>query len=289
MGYKYTVNEQFFRCINTEKKAYWLGFLLADGCVDSTLTRLSIGLSTKDRAHLEKFRRDINCTHPILDREIKAKYKSSTIVLYSPKLVSQLTTYNITPRKSLTAKPFEVRKNLQKHYWRGVFDGDGGIDKKPYAISLAGSIPVCESFCKWLISDLDFTKDDLRFYGNTHKNYATVGFTGRERMLKFLSYIYVGAETYLDRKYLSYKKMQNKSLSRCRYTEEEIERALEMHQGGLTTNQVVAVTGVRDTHNIIRWAKQRGIQTLTTSQSRWLDKNTINVGEVDIYKRESDK
>lgn len=30
---KYSVNEIFFEVINTEEKAYWLGFIFADGCV----------------------------------------------------------------------------------------------------------------------------------------------------------------------------------------------------------------------------------------------------------------
>ena len=30
---KYNVNHDFFESINTEERAYWLGFISADGCI----------------------------------------------------------------------------------------------------------------------------------------------------------------------------------------------------------------------------------------------------------------
>lgn len=57
-GKKYTFNEDFFNSIDTEEKAYWLGFIVADGCVHKDKNnnyRLSIGLHDKDITHLHKF------------------------------------------------------------------------------------------------------------------------------------------------------------------------------------------------------------------------------------------
>ena len=49
---KYALNEAFFEIIDSEEKAYWLGFIAADGCVYRRT--LSINLNIKDKAHLEK-------------------------------------------------------------------------------------------------------------------------------------------------------------------------------------------------------------------------------------------
>jgi hypothetical protein len=62
----------FFDKINTEEKAYWLGFIAADGCVTDKGC-LQILLSRKDRDHLELFKKHINGEHPVRDGVIKRK------------------------------------------------------------------------------------------------------------------------------------------------------------------------------------------------------------------------
>ena len=60
----------FFENIDTEEKAYWLGFMYADGYIISNNGRygqeqIGITLSTKDLGHLEKFKQSIEATNPI--------------------------------------------------------------------------------------------------------------------------------------------------------------------------------------------------------------------------------
>lgn len=58
---KYSVNENYFQDINSCEKAYWLGFIAADGCVTHTGGReggskvLVFNLNERDKGHLEKF------------------------------------------------------------------------------------------------------------------------------------------------------------------------------------------------------------------------------------------
>ena len=65
---KYTFDENFFKNIDTEDKAYWLGFFYADGCVrvrkESSESKLK--LSIKDIDHLEKFKKSLNGNNKIL-------------------------------------------------------------------------------------------------------------------------------------------------------------------------------------------------------------------------------
>ena len=48
---KHNLNKEYFKNIDTEEKAYWLGFIAADGCVykmSKNAHRLQINLSYKD-------------------------------------------------------------------------------------------------------------------------------------------------------------------------------------------------------------------------------------------------
>ena len=57
---RYSLNERYFEKIDNNNKAYWLGFIAADGCVSNKKggRYLYIELSRKDRDHLEKFKEE---------------------------------------------------------------------------------------------------------------------------------------------------------------------------------------------------------------------------------------
>src|ERR1700722_6649692 len=57
------MNEDYFSNIDTEEKAYWLGFIAADGGVYAN--KLAINLGEKDELHLYKFIECINSTSPV--------------------------------------------------------------------------------------------------------------------------------------------------------------------------------------------------------------------------------
>jgi hypothetical protein len=48
-------NRHIFDEIDNEEKAYWLGFIVADGYLNSDRNMLRIKLGNKDKNHLEKF------------------------------------------------------------------------------------------------------------------------------------------------------------------------------------------------------------------------------------------
>lgn len=60
---KYVYNKDYFEKINTSEKAYWLGFLYADGCITrfykgEVLKSMSLEITLKDAdcEHLIKFK-----------------------------------------------------------------------------------------------------------------------------------------------------------------------------------------------------------------------------------------
>ena len=68
---KHKVNEKYFDKINSQEKAYWLGFLWADGSIYKTATRssgnnrLNITQQKSEIDHLKKFKKSINCDYDI--------------------------------------------------------------------------------------------------------------------------------------------------------------------------------------------------------------------------------
>ena len=133
---RYSFNEHFFS-EDSEKSFYWAGFIAADGCLKKhgNSDELDIGLSIIDKDHLEKFRYDINSTHPIRETMIKNSKqnkrwndtKRSEIQLLSKYLPKDLGKFNIVPRKSLiyTFPEWLISHSLLNHFMRGYFDGDG--------------------------------------------------------------------------------------------------------------------------------------------------------------------
>ena len=48
-------NRHIFENIDTEEKAYWLGFILADGYLNTDKHMVRIKLGDVDKKHIEKF------------------------------------------------------------------------------------------------------------------------------------------------------------------------------------------------------------------------------------------
>jgi hypothetical protein len=122
----YSLDETAFDEIN-EASAYWIGFLTADGNVrynrDGCCV-ISLGLAEKDAAHVELFREFLGTSKPI--RRFVAKgFGMAKLEVYSAALGRRLAEFGVTPRKSLTAKVVGLEDN--RHFWRGVVDGDGTV------------------------------------------------------------------------------------------------------------------------------------------------------------------
>lgn len=197
----YSCSEDFFETIDSEEKAYWLGFIAADGCVSGN--RLKLGLSSKDRDHLVKLLNSLNSSHLIHDDFTKNKtllYPRSSINIQSKKIVSDLIQYGINERKSLSLilSVELINPELHRHIWRGILDGDGCItqSKNRWNISLLGSYQVISEFIKF-----------LKLYHATEKipqprgNIFTVRYGAAKDIAIISNILYDNISIYLDRKY----------------------------------------------------------------------------------------
>lgn len=133
----------YFHEINTPEKAYWLGFIYADGWVVSNTARrnyeLGIQLQSTDDEHLRRFVTAIRGTHKITYAD-HTKYicghpeqsvtHVTTVRIYSKQIVSDLIRHGVVERKTQSAI-FPTVDKFFMDFLRGYFDGDGCLYVAP--------------------------------------------------------------------------------------------------------------------------------------------------------------
>lgn len=214
---KYKCNENYFENIDSEDKAYWLGFLFADGYVNKRpgSDRLILALSTKDKKHIELFKKSINSENPIIDSIIKTgimKGKEySKISITSNKLISDLENLGCTSKKSLTLKFPNLKKELIPHFIRGYFDGDGSVFLSNEKHWRNGTItPVIHfRFCGTK-EFLEVINKEINLSGRISQAKQSKAFEltykRNKKVIHFYQYLYNNSTIFLHRKHEVFKK-----------------------------------------------------------------------------------
>lgn len=212
---KLRFNENVFDSIDTEEKAYWLGFIFADGCICShkegkkPTYKFEITLAGEDVEHLRKFNKFMeHCEDNVKYKPVK--YKDTIRDCYrwavtNKHLWETLNSYGCTPNKSLTLEFPDISifkdPKLVIHFIRGYFDGDGCIsfcDKthtKP-TIGVVGTKDFLNKIQEYTLNrNVTLTKNHSK--NEATKVYACNGMS----CLAFLYMLYYKSNIYLDRKY----------------------------------------------------------------------------------------
>jgi intein-encoded DNA endonuclease-like protein len=209
---RYVVNDLYFDNIDTEEKAYWLGFLFADGYIRERKTgnSLEIKLSVKDSKHLELFRDSLESNHQIVYSENKVKYKGGFSVaemchlaIYSSKLVSSIKKQGVHSRKTFTIKKPDIKPELIHHFIRGYFDGDGCFTYIKNIKNATNIACASNDFREFLIEELHRNDINIKYYGGIQ-----LYLQNKIDNLKFYDYIYKNSTIYLDRKKEKYEEFR---------------------------------------------------------------------------------
>lgn len=202
------VNENYFDNIDCENKAYWLGFIFADGNV-SDENRIEIGLHIDDFSHLEKFKKDIEYVGEIKN---KKGTNSCRITFRNKKLVNTLKKYGVCENKSKTKEfPKNIPNEYIKDFVRGYFDGNGSIIKRNRNNEIRYSLGICsgsEKFLTDMLNEVSFKYTKLY----KDKRSSCYYYEWRKDCKKHLEYLYKDSEIYLDRKYSLYKEVINNAV-----------------------------------------------------------------------------
>ena len=224
---KYSCNDNFFNIIDTEEKAYWLGFLYADGYINNKRKhsnyKVGIAISEKDREHLEKFKKAIQYTGNIKiyspslgENSYNGTKNYCRILITSPTMAEDLIKKGCFVDKTNSLYyPDEtiLPKELECHFIRGLIDGDGSLIitnlfkenvHKEFEFSFTGTKSMCQGILRFL------GKENLalckRHKNRDNDNYS-LSIGGNKQVLKIVSSLYENASVYLDRKYEKYLKM----------------------------------------------------------------------------------
>lgn len=222
--YPYYCDYHYFDAINTEEKAYWLGFLIADGWINKNDKTgagvVGIELQYGDIGHLKKFNKSISGNYQITDRwragqfsHNDKKYHECVIRIFSRIMYDSLEYLGFTSDKSLTVGFPNIESVLIRHMVRGYFDGDGrfGLSNNRLSVSF---ITASKRLNDDLIKILRSQQIEIHEYTTTNKETGTFMYvpeiTNNINRIKFLDWIYQDASIYLDRKYYKYLKAKQK-------------------------------------------------------------------------------
>lgn len=196
-------NENIFQTVDCHQKAYWLGFLAADGNV-SKHGQLSLQLAAKDLDHLKKFYQFMGGKSKItkiITHLDKNKYIGYRVSFKSNKLIQDLAKYNILPAKSKTLTlPNNIPIQYLPSFILGLVDGDGSFFKSNNKLnfSLISSIDCCNQVKQILIEHAKV--NNIKLYPSS-PGMAYLTYCGNNNIYKIAKFLYSNQpEIYLKRK-----------------------------------------------------------------------------------------
>lgn len=230
-------NHNYFKNIDTEGRAYFLGLLFADGSIESNFNSwvIRIGLQSQDKHILDSFKKELKYDGNLYESKNRFSLKISSKVLGD-----DLIKHGCIPKKSLILKrPSTVPYNLIWHFIRGVFDGDGSL-----TISGRGA-----RFLIYGTKDLlDYIAEVIKLELNIHstviktESIYMLSVSGNRQVTKLLEKLYNNANFYLIRKYnkkLELEELQ-KNIRPMRVREEavDIQNIIKDYENGMKIKDI---------------------------------------------------
>ena len=201
--YNIGVKQDFFENIDNEYKAYFLGLLIADGCIFKFCKNtmfVMLSLQERDSYMVENFAKVVGANRKVL---VDKRDNSKSITISSNKMASDLSKYGVIEKKTFSTYLPMIRKDLMKHLVRGILDGDGNVGKRftnkgnvRWQIAFCGSERLMIEIKNFLVYELDVY--DIKVC--KEKNIYSIRWTSKEDFLKICDYLYEGSNIYLIRK-----------------------------------------------------------------------------------------
>lgn len=203
-------NVDIFKIIDSEEKAYWLGFLSADGCVYKG--SIKINLQARDKNHLEKFKKFVGVKNIDVRIYIENGREYADFSFGCIPMVENLKQYGVVENKSLKLQPpiGLIPEEFYLDWVRGYIDGDGGISYSKKNNRWQSYVNSTKEVCQWIVEILELNTKPFRqkHYG-VYDNVWRIHFNGRINVYKAWNKMFHNnkATIYLDRKYEMYKKL----------------------------------------------------------------------------------
>jgi hypothetical protein len=199
---RFRLNVSVFDNIDSEAKAYWLGFIMADGwVVIKPCYAFGLKLSRKDEEHVLLFRDFIESEHHVY--YVGSDRQHCLLRITSKDFVLALIRRGVVPRKSqLLEYPNFVPTYLERHFIRGYFDGDGWItvNRNGLAFGIVGRPTFLRRIQKALIESCGLRETKLQFDKRHQGDTASLIYGGNVQCRRIYGYLYDGATVFLKRK-----------------------------------------------------------------------------------------
>lgn len=213
-----SVNDRFFQTIDTEEKAYWLGFIFADGYA-AQKAPWTVVVQSIDTEHLQKLADAIEYMGTIKMTKgggYEGSQPQGRLVICRKTMCEDLIRWG---RYESPMRIPDIPTHLIRHFIRGYFDGDGSVymqnttastNKKKYPY-LAAQIIGEESFLKE-IEEVFRCWTMTVTYKNSKTDYMKyMCIHGGHNLRKMHSYMYVDSTVSLDRKASKWQVLYNKA------------------------------------------------------------------------------
>lgn len=195
------LNHSYFKIIDTEAKAYLLGFLITDGNVyKDTSYRIRLQLHCDDVAILELLKKEVNTNNKILHIDRGMVHLCFT----SESMYTDLAQYGVVPNKTHKSYLPILPDDMMQHLIRGIIDGDGftscfyrkGSKNKAYNIGVCGTESLVKGVRDFLVSKLGVYKVKVVKRDGCYM----IVWGSKKDIDKIVSYLYKDAKYYLKRK-----------------------------------------------------------------------------------------
>lgn len=200
-------HHDYFHVIDTAKKAYFLGLMIADGCVtrDSRRQRsvaVAMMLKADDGYLLEELERELGSNRPsvCITNRNEAQFR-----LNSEQMAEDLAQHGVIERKTFHSYLPTLDDHLMVHLIRGIFDGDGSVyvgrpsgnNKQSYLkFSIYGTTLLCQQLRDYLHATIGLA--DNKVYEK--ETVSFISYARNSDLHAFYDYIYGVSGPYMKRK-----------------------------------------------------------------------------------------
>lgn len=207
-GRTVTFNQEYFECIDTKEKAYFLGLIWSDGTIQKTdskcssYNRLSFSQCINDRILVDQFANVLNYSG-----DVKI-YENRYVILQlnSMKMIDDLIKLGYSNIKLNRSFIPLIPKNLIRHFIRGYFDGDGCMSvyenhgKLKGEFSITSSLNILSEIQIIFNEELGIKNTKMKSYKNKPDSYS-LRYGGIDAIHSIFNYLYEDTDLYLSRKY----------------------------------------------------------------------------------------
>lgn len=193
---KIYVDESYFKEINTESKAYFLGLMYADGSVSKNTFYLKL----KDEDIIQEFKKHLNT-----EADVKIINSQYILTICRQSMCNDLINHGCYINKTKSIRFPNLEKSLIRHFIRGFYDGDGSL------ILNINRNHNCLNFTSGSLEFLKQLQEKLKVISITNggiskeRNYEVwhLRYGGRQVHI-ILNWLYKDSNSYLKRKYNKY-------------------------------------------------------------------------------------